>query len=118
MTNEEALDLIRKKIGCLTSDIDECSSMHCDDCEYDFIETDAVMVEILTMAAVALEKQQPKKVESIVDHTWGNETIQPVCPACDYYLQKIMFIGDGKKKCSYCRHCGQKVRWNGEDNDK
>lgn len=64
----------------------------------------------------ALEKQVPKKVEWIVDKTWGVEREQPVCPCCDYYLTPVFFINSktekyNKEKITWCDTCGQALDW-------
>ena len=70
---------------------------HCDDCMV------ATVIEIL-------EKQIPQKVIWETDHTWGIASKTPICPACDYGLTRMRFIGDGDR-VTYCETCGQAIRW-------
>lgn len=76
-------------------------------------DADVEFYEAIEKAISALEKQIPKKAEWTVDGSWGVKSKQPVCPACDYYLTKFQFIGDGEKK-TYCEYCGQAIDWSEE----
>lgn len=68
----------------------------------------------LSMAANILNKQIPQKVVLETDHTWGIANKQPICPACDNGLTRVLFISDaadGLKRVTYCEHCGQALDW-------
>ncbi len=66
---------------------------------------------IETAPPVQSERDIPRKPNSDIDHTWGIPRKHPVCPNCDVFLQTVHFIGDGKKKVSYCDRCGQAIDW-------
>ena len=70
---------------------------NCDGCHY-------------KCAIEAMEKQIPKKPNKAVETSWGIKRDVNVCPVCDYYLNEIEFIGNGKK-VSYCEVCGQAIDW-------
>lgn len=73
--------------------------------------------EALEAAIEALRKQIPKPVQYETDYTWGIKDQQPVCPVCDMYLTKIVFLPvDGNEnapRISYCETCGQAIDWKG-----
>ena len=77
-----------------------------------------ISVEALDMAIDILKKQIPKPVHYEADYTWGITEQQPVCPECDSYLTRTVFItidGTEGKKISYCDHCGQAIDWSDEN---
>lgn len=81
-----------------------------------YIEIEEV-AEGIVMAVEALEKQIPKPVQYETDYTWGIEEQQPICPVCDMYLTKIVFLPveghEGAPRISYCETCGQAIDWKG-----
>lgn len=75
--------------------------------------------EAFDKAIEALEKQEPKPVQYTTDHTWGEESKQPVCPVCEMYLPKMVFIPveghEDAPRISYCDSCGQAIDWSADD---
>lgn len=62
------------------------------------------------------ERDIPMKPNETIDSSWGIRKKQAVCPKCDYYLNRIYFLGDSKnKKVTYCETCGQAIDWEGWD---
>lgn len=66
------------------------------------------------MPSVLPERDIPMKPNETIDSSWGIRKKQAVCPKCDYYLNRIYFLGDSKnKKVTYCEICGQAIDWEG-----
>lgn len=83
-------------------------------------DTDEVE-KIFDTAVEAVEKQMPMPVRYETDYAWGIKGKQPVCPECDSYLTRTVFIpidGTEGKKISYCDHCGQAIDWSDEYDGK
>jgi len=75
------------------------------------------LTEALDKAIEALEKQIPKPVQYETDYTWGIKDQTPVCPVCDMYVTKIVFLPveghEDAPRISYCESCGQAIDWKG-----
>lgn len=67
---------------------------------------DEKAVEELKVTLEALEKQVPIDVDEILKQVNDEECVSS-CPACNQ-----LYISNFDK---YCRHCGQKLDWSGED---
>ena len=74
---------------------------------------------IRQLPSVQPERDIPIKPNETIDRAWGIPHRQAVCPKCDCYLGKVVFLGDGKgKKVTYCETCGQAIDWEGWDFDE
>ena len=111
--NGDTYEAIRMAIEALTA-MESCVLTQFGECSYS--ETGCSDCEIKEKIRKALEKQTPMSVQSVTDRTWGIEEQQPVCPECDSYLTRTVFIpidGTEGKKISYCEFCGQAIDWKG-----
>lgn len=75
------------------------------------IRKSAVKYTLSMLPSAQLERDIPKKPNETTDRTWGIPHRQAVCPNCDRYIGTTYFIGDGKRKISYCDSCGQAIDW-------
>lgn len=98
MTEQEAIKTIMAK-ACN----DRCDEIHCDDgCMYGADKC------AFNIAIKALEKQVPKKPIEIDEKQDGLfYLLSFMCPACNEPV-----IGQPYKP-KYCKHCGQKLDWEG-----
>lgn len=81
-----------------------------DDGSLDEFDTEAILRRL---PSAQLERDIPKKPNETTDRTWGIPHRQAVCPNCDRYIGTMYFIGEGKRKISYCDSCGQAIDWEG-----
>ena len=76
----------------------------------------ATKVQLKKLPSTQPERDIPIKPNETIDTAWGIRKKQAVCPKCDYYLNRIYFLGDSKnKKVTYCETCGQAIDWEGWD---
>lgn len=78
-------------------------------------EWDKALIKKMLEDLPSAEKRDiPLRPIEITDNTWGIPARQPVCPRCDYYLGRIVFLGDSRgKRITYCETCGQAIDWEG-----
>lgn len=107
MTNEEAIERIKKNICC--EENEKKKKQFClNDCEY------GIECCSISLAIQALEKQIPKKV--IRKHTKykPHQTDTFNCPACN---SENVIIEDNASYTiiNYCNDCGQRLDWSEND---
>ena len=75
---------------------------------------DAVIDTLDELPSAEPERDIPMQPNETIDSSWGIRKKQATCPKCDYYLNRIYFLGDSKKKkITYCETCGQAIDWEG-----
>lgn len=62
----------------------------------------------------ALEKQKPQGLEAV---QMGCMTVSGNCPGCASRIISTKGNDDDDKITNYCRYCGQKITWEGKDNE-
>ena len=98
-------------IDAVISLCDDCDSGYCGSCRVNYPGEKDARKALEDLPSAQSDRDIPKKPNETTDRTWGIPHRQAVCPNCDRYIGTTYFIGDGKRKVSYCDSCGQAIDW-------
>ena len=113
--NQLATDCINRQTAIDAFDGTKVDEIDCT--EYDIGYNDGIdfaVSKLSVLPSAQSERDIPMQPNETIDSSWGIRKKQAICPKCNYYLNRIYFLGDSKnKKITYCETCGQAINWEG-----